>query len=401
MTGVCRVVDRVARQLLQEGNEVVVLTAQVDHLWPESLDVRGVPVQRFGLDAWSLFGRKPLGQRIANWLEEHPERWDVAVLCDVMEGAELIFRVAEAAERSVLLSFFDSGPESSLAKLLSRWQESPPVTSAGNACRRAAQAWGNQRRWLVSDQEAVQHIRELRPEAQVTHWQLGAATKPMYQPLPQPVDRRALRSALGHACQDVSALADRPWLICPNHGLVGTDSQWLWEFLRRLCERRADVVAWVVGDGPANASLWRRAHEADLERRILFPGCYGDLEDLFCAGDLIVMGQTQWCFPSDEVLAIASGTPCLLAQVAGDRSWGQALHTEQPEQAFGWQLLLPQVMDKWQAAVDSILDHPVEARVWAGQQRQSLLEGLPQSRSLDQFVAVLRQLTEAPCQPQN
>jgi len=377
------------------------LTAQVDHLWPESLEVRGVPVQRFGLDAWSLFGRKSLGQRIANWLDEHRERWDIAVLCDVMEGAELIFRVADTAERPVLLSIFDSGPASSGALLLSRLRESPPAVSSGNVCRRAAQAWGNQRHWLVVDQELTPQILSLQPRAEITEWQLGAARDPMYQPVAEPADRRVLRSTLGQACHDVPGLQDRPWLICPSHGLAGSDSHWLWEFLQRLCERRPDVVAWVVGDGPANASLWRRAHEADLERRILFPGCFGDLEDLFLAADLIVMGQTQWRHPSDEVLAIVAGTPCLLAQAAGDRPWGETLQREQPEQAFGWRNLLAHSMDTWQSAVDSILDHPEDARAWAWQQRQALLDCLPQSRSLDKFVAVLRQLTEAACPPQN
>lgn len=402
MTAAGRVVDRLARHLLQQGHDVLVLTAQADHLWPESLVVRGVPVQRFGLDAWSLFGRKTLGQRMSAWLEENPERWDVVVLCDVLEGAEWIFRVAESVDRPVLLSFFDAGPAAPLSKLLLHLEEAQHSAGAGNLCRRSAHAWLSQRNWLVVDVDHALKIVELQPEATVSRWWMGASVaSSVEESIDLPQDRLELRAALGHSFHEVPDLVNRPWLVCASHGLLGIDSQWLWEFIRRLCERRADVIVWVVGDGPANSSLWRRAHEADLERRVLIPGCYGDLGDLFSAAELVVLPQTQWLQAGDEMLAITSGTPCLLAEVAVIRQWIEERVAESSGVSNHPKSLLPPQMDTWQSAVDSILDHPAAARQRALAQRQFFIEHLPQSRSLASFEAILRRLREVTCRSPN
>ncbi len=401
MTAAGLVLDRLARHLIQQGHEVLILTAQADHLWPEALVVRGVPVQRFGLDAWSLFGRKTLGQRIASWLEENPGRWDVAVLCDVLEGAEWIFRVAESAARPVLVSCFDAGTATPLSKLLLRLQESQYSAGGGNLCRRIAVAWQNQRHWLVVDAQQARQIEELQPQAEVTRWRLGASVEPVDPSTDPLAERRVWRTALAQAFHEVPDLDQRPWMICPSHGALGADSQWLWEFLRRLCERRPDVVAWVIGDGPANSSLWRRAHEADLERRVVFPGCYPDLADVFAAADLVVLPQTQWCQAGDEMLAITSGTPCFLAEAAVTCQWIKELGSKDCQHLSRGGMLLSQQMDTWQSAVDSVLDHPAAARQRALEQRQFIVDQMPLSQSCAEFEAVLCNLREATCRSQN
>lgn len=401
MTAAGRVMDRLASYLLQQGHEVLILTAQADHLWPEALIARGVPVQRFGLDAWSLFGRKTLGQRIAVWMEENVQRWDVAVLCDVLEGAEWIFRVAESVDRPVLVSFFDAGPAAPLSKLLLRLREVQNSVGQGNLCRRSALAWLGQRHWLVVDTEQARQIKELQPQAQVARWRLGAWAEPVDRSVNHLADRRVWRRSLAQAFHEVPDLDQRPWMICPSHGVLGADSQWLWEFLRQLCERRADVVAWVVGDGPANSSLWRRAHEADLERRVMFPGCYPDLGDVFAAADLVVLPQTQWCQAGDEMLAITSGTPCFLADSAVTRQWIEELGSKECQQLSRGGMLLPQQMDTWQSAVDSSLDHPAAARQRALEQRQFFIDRMPLSLSLTDFEAVLCDLKEGTCRSPN
>ena len=385
-----RVLDRVARFLLQRGHEVWVLTAQVDHLWPEQITVRDVPVRRFGLDSWSLFGRKSLGQRIAQWLDKNAEQWDLLVVCELMDGGHYLFQVADQMGKPSLLSFFESGPSSPVGKLLDAAQAGTREDRSavkGSVPRRSA--WLTRKCWTVPDLLGNQNMEPSHLPARTVLWGAGIPETPV----PTDSERRQIRAAICQSRASFERYCDAPLVVYQGHCLTGQDSQWLWRFLAGLCERRADVCAWVAGDGPAIHGLWRLANEAGLEDRLIFPGIFNDLSDLYAAADLVVLPQLERRHDHDWLSALAIGTPSLtvrssgiegLLQIVGERAQSPSL----------WTTVLPREIELWWEHAFQVLDQPAFARSQAEQQRALLLQSHRETDTLQQYEQLLIQIRE-------
>lgn len=385
-----RVLDTVARYLRQQGHEVVVLTAQVDHLWPETITVRDVPVRRFGLDSWSLFGRKSLGQRVARWLERNSECWDLLVVCELLDGGHYLFQVSDQLGRPSLLSFFESGNISPLGQVLdpqstSSWDEG---AQTGGNVRRKSQ-WLARKHWTVPDDEAAQGVLQRHSEAHVVPWGLGIPESPLLTD----AERRQLRAAICQSRASFDRYCGQPLIVYHGHCVPGQDCQWLWQMLSGLCERRPGVCAWVTGDGAAIHGLWRQANESGLEDRIIFPGFFNDLSDLFSAADLIVLPQLARRHDYDWLTAIATGTPCLVAKSPGtDHLLGLVNHG--PDARPLWDPVLPRDVERWWEKAFQILDHPQSSQLQALQQRSEWLLHYHQRDTLQQYEQLLVQLQE-------
>lgn len=379
------VLDAVARQLKQQGHEVLILTAQVDHLWPESIVVRDIPVRRFGLDSWSLFGRKSLGQRVASWLERHPESWEILVVCESVDGGHYALQLAEQLNRPTLLSFFESGDNSPLGQLLSlaeRSQEEPTAKNSKTSLRR--NSWFAQRHWTVPNSETAVNVAKIQSQANIEPWGLGIATRPTSDES----DRLKIREAICRSRADFERYVRAPLVVYQGHCEAGADARRLWQLLSGICEDRAEVCAWVVGDGQAIHGLWRQANEAGLEERIIFPGIFPDLGDLFAAADLVVMPQLERCHDHDWLAAISAETPCLVARSAGtDRVLG--LLSSDEFDAVDWTTILPRDLEPWLRQVNYCLDHPQNAREQVVTQRSLLVRKYSQEATLTRYEQLL------------
>lgn len=387
------VLDAVARHLKQQGHEVVILTAQVDHMWAESIVVRDIPVRRFGLDSWSLFGRKSLGQRVANWLERHADLWEVLVVCESVDGGHYALQLAEQMNRPTLLSFFESGENSPLGQLLAladksladKSQEEPATKNSKTSLRR--NGWLAQQHWTVPNLETVNKVTRIQPQANIEAWGLGISTRPTSQDS----DRLKIREAICRSRADFEKYLRAPLVVCQGHCQAGADSRWLWQLLSGICERRAEVCVWVVGDGQAIHGLWRQANEAGLEERIIFPGMFPDLGDLFAAADLVVMPQLERCHEHDWLEAISVETPCLIARSAGtDRVLGRLSSDE--IDSIDWTTVLPRDLETWLRQANDCLDQPQKARDRVVSQRSALLRRYSQQATLNRYEELLQGL---------
>lgn len=390
MTAASRVLDLVARYLRQQGHDVMILTAQVDHHWPETITVREVPVRRFGLDSWSLFGRKSLGQRVAQWLERNADQWDLLVVCELVDGGHYLFQVADQLGRPCLLSFFESGTASPLGELLEAplpGTRAPVSAKTGSIPRRGL--WLARKHWTVPDIQVAAEVQKHCPLAQVVPWGLGIPEWPILSDH----ERRGIRAAICHSRADFERFCRQPLIVYHGHCMPGRDSQWLWQLLAGLCERRSEVCAWVTGDGAAIHGLWRQANEAGLEDRIIFPGIFNDLSDLFSAADLIVLPQLERRHDYDWLAAVATGTPCLVAQSPGTDGVIHRLKPS-PEADPLWTTVQSRDLQLWWRQAFNVLDHPEVARTQATRQRAALLLHDHQIDTFVQYEQVLIQVRE-------
>ncbi|MBL8889603.1 MAG: glycosyltransferase [Planctomycetaceae bacterium] len=375
------VLDALARYLRQQGHEVTILTAQVDHLWPEAIIVRDIPVQRFGLDSWSLFGRKSLGQRVATWLERHPDRWDILVVCESLDGGHYVLEIAEQLSRPSLLSFFESGENSLLGQILTsagKSREPVLLTNSRHSLRR--NSWLTQRNWTVPNFNDAKQVATIQPQADIEAWGLGVSSRAVATDS----EKLRVREAICRSRADFERYLRSPLVVYHGHCQAGSDSHWLWQLLSRLCENRAEVCAWVVGDGQAIHGHWRQASEAGLEERIVFPGVFPELGDLFAAADLVLLPQLERHHDYDWLEAISVGTPCLIAQSSGtERLLGLMSPVEY--ESHDWTTVLPRDLETWLQQVNDYLDQPQKAREQVIAQRSVLMRKYSQQSTLQLY----------------
>ncbi len=87
----------------------------------------------------------------------------------------------------------------------------------------------------------------------------------------------------------------------------------LMEAINSLSERRNDFVLWIAGTGPAEAALQRQ-----LKNSVFFGFCETKkLAQLYATADIFVFPSSTETFGNVTLEAMASGTPCIVANARG------------------------------------------------------------------------------------
>jgi glycosyltransferase involved in cell wall biosynthesis len=260
---------------------------------------------------------------------------------------------------------------------------------AGNGGGHRNAAWLSRQHWIVPDEVAAADIRRLRPQAQVAAWGLGLPDTSLMNAK----DRQQVRAAICRSRADFDRYCGQPLIVYHGHLQPGRDSQWLWQLLAGLCENRPGISAWVTGDGGAVHGLWRQANEAGLEDRIIFPGVFSDLNDLYSMADLVVLPQQERLDNYNWLMAVAAGTPCLVARSPGtDRVTKLIDATE--TQHWLWTHVLPTDLVTWWEQARQVLDSREQAQALVREQRRAILRHYHQDDTLQQFERLLIRLQE-------
>lgn len=161
-----------------------------------------------------------------------------------------------------------------------------------------------------------------------------------FQPLP--AERARLRQVYGLA-------EDIPLMVFAGRLSDQKGLDVLLEALRRVKQQgSAPFVAWLVGNGPLEASLRAQAQQAGLSEQVHFLGVQQDIPDYLSAGDLFVL-PSRWEAMSIALLeALACGLPCVVSQV-GDNPLlvedGREGLTTPPEQAEPLAVAIQQLLN--------------------------------------------------------
>ncbi len=95
---------------------------------------------------------------------------------------------------------------------------------------------------------------------------------------------------------------------------------------RIVAARHSEARLWLVGDGPERDTLYRQISDLDQRFRVLLPGTFDCLEELFQASDMLLAPGAHAVPPLALVEAQAAGLPVVAADSSAVRS--QVVHEQ-------------------------------------------------------------------------
>ncbi len=110
----------------------------------------------------------------------------------------------------------------------------------------------------------------------------------------------------------------------PTLGMVGAliarkGHAWLIEALAQLAAELPEVRLWLVGEGPERGRLEALARQLQVERQVLFLGQRADVAELLPQLDVFVLPSFVEGLPTVILESMASGTPVVASDIAGNR----------------------------------------------------------------------------------
>ena len=161
----------------------------------------------------------------------------------------------------------------------------------------------------------------------------------------------------------------------------------LLEAIAALCERRTDVRLVLVGEGPLEAHLRRKAIDLGIQDRVAFTGPVGqdDLAQYYAEADVFCLPSFAEGLPIVLMEAMATGRPVVASRIAGI--------PELVEDGVSGVLVAPGQPDELVAALEMLAASPELRRRMGGAGRARVEDAFDARRNAAQVAAVLRRLT--------
>lgn len=274
--------------------------------WPSSLVYREIPLLRpvaAPRGDWSA----ALYQRgLTRWLREHAAEYDI-VYADNMrdEGAAAVDAAIRAGVPS-LARCSGTGENSD-----SRW------ASGSRAARRLFNQSLRASGLIAPTASAARALIACgAPPAKVHRIDDGFPAGPRRDP---PLVAAA-RGSLAAVNADLRVPKGGRVVLCPASLDARSGVTHLAEAIVPLCERWPDLRVWFIGDGPSREILHAYLREQGIRDVTALPGCFGHVEELLRAADIMV-------FPSDSdgleqrlPAALGAGVPTIVPDTPEIRS---------------------------------------------------------------------------------
>jgi glycosyltransferase involved in cell wall biosynthesis len=128
-----------------------------------------------------------------------------------------------------------------------------------------------------------------------------------------PAQREAARMALAGVNSDLITTDDTPLGLAvgrldAEHRFGDLVRAW-----RIVTANRPEARLWIIGDGPERERLYRQICDLDLRYRVLIPGTFDCLDELFAAADLFLQPGASETAPLALLSALAAGLPVIAA----------------------------------------------------------------------------------------
>lgn len=391
------ILDHICRYCNQSSPHTArILTAQWEEHWPTELTVREVSVTRFPLQSWGLLPRKTLGGRIADWLQQHRDQWDLLVIVGNIEGGEELFSTAKRLKKPCVIHVMETGAATV-------WEDA----EIQRRHHKRLQQWYRQPHWIVPDLPMKSRVQRQHSTTEVDIWNLGMDYHESDGQLPNET-KLALTSA--HPILRGSRFV--PILVFDGSYDIPETTQWLWQLVRNVFRNRADLRIWLCGDGPGLMNLYHAVNADGLEDLVLFPGYFSSKEDLYRAADLVLLPECGRHTSYDLMTAASVGTPVLHAgqppiqQVVGSASLGHSIPV--PEQgsfasrsvpaevALAVQDMYPTgQVTEWVSAIFRFLDEPEAWETRFHWVADTLSDKLPRDSTLEEYFQLLTRIGES------
>ena len=356
-----------AEGLLDGGHHVTVVAPRWRRAWPAEMCVGPVPLVRLRGSHKSGWSTLRWMYRLSRWLKEQAGQLDAVLVGGLRHEAYVAIRVL--ADRRVPVVVMAGADD--LA-----WQKSATFGSRiARRCQKASAIIAPAR--TLAEQLVAAGFAEER--ISVIPWSVEIP------PPRSPAQREAARMALAGVNSDLVTTDATPLGLAvgrldPEHHFGDLVRAW-----RIVTANRPEARLWIIGDGPERERLYRQICDLDLRYRVLIPGTFDCLDELFAAADLFL--QPGACeMPSLALLsALAAGLPTIAANCPALREVVESGHNG---------LLVSLGEPKAVASqVERLLAAPAEGVAFGSAARDLLRNGRTTSQFIQQYVQILaRQL---------
>jgi glycosyltransferase involved in cell wall biosynthesis len=288
-----RHVLRLAESLIGLGHSVTIVTPQWKRTWPPQMWIGQVPVVRLRGNARGGWGTLRWMYGLAGWLKE--QRWDGVVVLGLKHEA---YVALGAARKSGTPTILIAG-EDDLG-----WQQTATLG------RRVAKRCHEARAVVAPTVELANSLKERGFAGEC----ITVISRSTAIPPPRtPKLREDARFALAAANYDLVTTANAQVAVAV--GRLDTAQRFgdLVRAWRIVAARHSEARLWLVGDGPERETLYRQVSDLDQRFRVLLPGTFDCLDELFQASDMLLAPAAITVPPLALIEAQAAGLPVVAA----------------------------------------------------------------------------------------
>lgn len=294
-----------AVELRQQGHQPTIVTAQWHHSWPELLTYEEVPIVRLKHPKSKIWGGWQYARHLTKWLKQHQRETDLVYVSHLEHDAAATIAALAGRDMPLVLHAVGRGPTGDC-----HWQEQ---TRFGSLVRSRCQ---DADAIIVDDALAADELAAAGYDrSRLTIIPPGAAAM---ADLSRQA-RREIRRAFGELYDELRLGELTHWAVyCGpldnDRGLFQLVEAWA-----TTVRRRPEARLWLVGDGPARATLqdWIDAH--DLGGSVLLPGVVESPREMLAAADVFVSPLDEDRAPLALLEALAAGRPAIVSNTPAHR----------------------------------------------------------------------------------
>jgi glycosyltransferase involved in cell wall biosynthesis len=382
--GAEKTIAELANGLRRRGAEPTVLTAKWAPDWPARAYYYDTPVIRLPNPRGVGWGTFRYMAALSRWLRRNRDQIEVVCVSKLQFDAYAAVGALRGTDIPVVLRAEDAGSAGDCD-----WQRRSRFGSRlRRRCQRASA--------IVATNEAI--VRELHQAGYARQRIVTIADGVPPGTAGDGGNRLDARLALASVNSDMNVAIDAPvgvymGRLSEYKGLGRLVKAW-----RTVVNRWPTARLWLVGDGPHRDRLYRQVADLDLQRSIVMPGSFEDVDGVLKAANVFVHPSDEPGIPRALLEAVAAGIPVVASETADLlRHQGFAgIHAElvSPTDATALSDAVIRVLDRpparetLQAARRQILQQHSTSRMVEG--HLQLFERLIQSKSSSRTAPVRR-----------
>ena len=304
MDGATRTVADLAAELAARGHDVTVLTVLDHPQWPTTIQCRGASVERLPQPRPGRWGRFLHARRVARWLRENADRYNLIHVSDLRDDAETALW-AVGRRVPVVLRHENTGPQGDCL-----WQNESSVGGRIKKRCMAAAALVGPSSLACDELKAAGY-----PRSRIHHIPRGVAQRPRRSAHAKRLARAAL--AESNAALDLPLWA--PLAVYVGRLEASKRLDQLVAAWRAVADRWPHARLWLAGEGPERAALLRQIEARQLSDRVSLVGMFDQIDVLLDAADLFVSPSPDGDLPMALLEAMAAGLPVVARDTRGNR----------------------------------------------------------------------------------
>lgn len=295
-----------AAEFLRQGAYPVILTAQWEESWPESVVFGEVPVVRLCQPKQRVWGTLRYARALRRWLKQNCHEIDVVYVSMLKHDAYMAIGACAGGKIPVVLRAEGAGSQGDC-----RWQQNSILGRCVRARCRQADAFV-----AISSTIESEMIEAGYRRSAICRIDNGVARRMSNDDRTRAAARRDLTDASPQfAIPDHGRLAVYTGRLHEAKGIETLITAWI-----QVSQRWPEARLWLVGDGPHAAALRQRVESLGMKHQIVFPGVIDSTADVLHVADLFVLPSLSEGLSISLLEAMASFLPIVATDIPANRA---------------------------------------------------------------------------------